>query len=164
GRVGVVDHPGGSAGGGAGGEVEALALHVAAHARVGRVGGRTVAGGHAAGGLGERHVQEQGEVPAAGELVAVQEDAVDDQDGAGPGLPRRRVEDGVGGEVVGGRAVAAGPVLTERVQHVGAEPRVVVGVQPEPLGGVAAAAVPDRPHLVEVVDRDPDHGTAPVTQ
>ena len=61
-------------------------------------------------------------------------------------------------------AVPARPTGCERLEHLGAQRVVVVGVGPEALGGVPALAVALVARSVEAVDAHPDDGAAAAAQ
>ena len=101
----------------------------------------------------ERHVQPDGEVPERCELVAVQEDAVDDQHRSGRRLPARRRDGSLVADIVDRRHVRAVSALRERPKHQRDERLVVVRVAEEPLRRVAPAAVANGGRVVKAVDR-----------
>jgi hypothetical protein len=70
-------------------EVEALAADVPGHGRVVGVWARAVSLGKAAGGHGERDVEEDRQIPVVPQFVAVQKQSVEHEDDAGrPTVPR----------------------------------------------------------------------------
>jgi hypothetical protein len=138
----------------AGVEVQLLSGDIALDARILRVD--AVALGHAGCGDFEGDGEEDREVPAGKQFVAVKEEAVGDEYGAGGRGLVGWVLELVGGEVVGGPAVLAGAGRAEGVEDVGSETVVVERVEPEAFGRQAAAVVSDRANVVEVVDRDTD--------
>jgi hypothetical protein len=64
-------------------------------------------GGHPRHRHGKRRLQEHRQIPHAGQLVAVQEQTVDDEDGSWRGRLDRRVELLIADQVVAGRLKAA---------------------------------------------------------
>jgi hypothetical protein len=103
---------------------------------------------HASHRLLERHVEEDRQVPPAGELVAVQEHALHDHDAAGRHRHRFGDDRGVRAMVEDRRR---DPALGERVEDVGDERREVIGVQEEAFGGVAPQSVAHPSRVEEVV-------------
>ncbi len=154
----VVDDDAGPAPGIARGDVELPGLDVPAHAGVAGVRIRAVPGRHPACRHLARHIEEDREIPGLHQLVPVEEQAVDDENGPGRRDGVRGFEDHVATEAMRSGTVHPGPTRTQWFQYVGNQPPAVERVQPESLGRGSAAAVPDRPEVMEVVDRDPHHG------
>ena len=116
------------------------------------VGRHTVAGGHPAYALLVGHLEPHHQVPASAQLLALGEDAVDEEDAVlGDGLGRL-LEVGIRGQVVVTAAVRRPGTGAPGVQQVATQGVVVEGPRPHGLSGpplrVAMGA-----RVVEVVDR-----------
>lgn len=85
-----------------------------------------VAGGHPGDRNREGHLKEDRQIPDIGELVAMKEQSVNDEDRARRGLAPRWVKQLIGQDIVDGGLVPAGASGTERIQHLGSQARVVV--------------------------------------
>jgi hypothetical protein len=130
-----------------------LRAHVPLVAFVVHVGRPAVPDRHARHGHLEVDRQEDREVPLVGDFVAVQEDAVHEQDRSGWYVLQRRVDQLVGVQVVDSASEPVSSAPAEGDEQLGPESGVVEGVEPETLRRGDSPGVARGAHPVEVVDR-----------